>query len=1162
MNTGDSDSPSERASGSENGVAALPRQVVIVLFLLLAVVVASIPVVSMWRTVALPTTVSAPTSGTSGCPPDVTGSGSYRLRDLTLAPNREAADRVLLDWATPARCAGQPTRLEAARRAAAVDDEFVRRYAAWLWLLPLWACAWFYMRYERRPATRAERAAGWIHVLVVVILLALFLVDHLERGCLERLLTADGVRASCSILGLDTNSLVGARMLTQLQLSLLALIAVGIVLAAGISIRRECHAWRAGPDTRRQMARKAIEGRTFGKLIDHEHKGIVGHHADERCAVRTEAAGEPWVHQCAEEFVGLALSGGGIRSATFNLGLLQGLHRLDLLRHIDYVATVSGGGYIGGFWSRWLRQHATNGQPPEKPLQAPDEPFPDEVKASAKNLSGDTRVFESAEVRHIREFSKFLVPRTGVFDTEMWGAVVAWLASLVPALVGALSVLGLSLVGWLMLTFYLACPNAGARTLFAFVLTTAVLFGMECWWRTAPTSSIEPDSWKRVAWRSLLAIGLVSVLAWIGLGDWPVGTYRRDGQTWVGQWRPVLSSYEHWWGLVGISGYERALMFSPRLYEPSAIWILVAGVLLLFRFRGAFAPPTLGRRVRLSETDRTAMRLLGVSTLWALLATFWHIGINLRNFDLFYQAVTGAAGAGGLFALLRNWIGQSLAKPQKAGWWDRLKPYIPQVLAYLAVGLAWAALASALIMWGRDDWYQWYLAAVAMATVALLLLLVDPAEFGLHAFYRDRICRAYLGASRPIAKARPDRTQPDEVLVDTVADNRKTDFLDGDDVLLEDLLERPLHLVCCAANDLSGDHLATLSRGAQSAVLSRYGIAIGPHWATQPTVQLGSALTASAAAFNSNMGTVSMEVGPAVSFLMSALNLRLGLWVAGPQATRRAIPDRLLPGWLFYKEMFASTSADGPDVHLSDGAHFDNLGLYELVRRHCRYVIVSDCTADPEVAFDDFGNTARRIREDFGVEIAIDLDPLRPGPDGRAQQHAVVGTIDYGWFDKGIIVYVKPTLTGDEPPDTRQYKTRNATFPHESTGDQFYDEAQWESYRRLGVHSAREVFAFAERIARSGGRPREDIARVQAIFATAAQVWHPGPPGLLERVLQMSTRFAQLEEELKLGVKVPMVAELFPELEIGQLAFLGPRRARGLGPPVGERRLGVGHVMS
>ena len=55
------------------------------------------------------------------------------------------------------------------------------------------------------------------------------------------------------------------------------------------------------------------------------------------------------------------------------------------------------------------------------------------------------------------------------------------------------------------------------------------------------------------------------------------------------------------------------------------------------------------------------------------------------------------------------------------------------------------------------------------------------------------------------------------------------------------------------------------------------------------------------------------------------------------------------------------------DVHLSDGGHFENLAFYELVRRHCRYIIVSDCGADPGVAFDDLGNALRRIREDFGV---------------------------------------------------------------------------------------------------------------------------------------------------------------------------------------------------
>ena len=158
------------------------------------------------------------------------------------------------------------------------------------------------------------------------------------------------------------------------------------------------------------------------------------------------------------DYVGLALSGGGIRSATFNLGLLQGLHRFDLLKHVDYLATVSGGGYIGGFWSRWLK---------ENPGRVNSEPFPDEIKTSTKNFSGDTRVFESEEIRHIREFSNFLVPRTGISSIPRPGE--PWLRlfrASYPACSRHFRYSGLSLVAWLVLTFYFACPHPWARANF------------------------------------------------------------------------------------------------------------------------------------------------------------------------------------------------------------------------------------------------------------------------------------------------------------------------------------------------------------------------------------------------------------------------------------------------------------------------------------------------------------------------------------------------------------------------------------------------------------------------------------------------------------------------------------------------------------------------
>ena len=1065
------------------------------------------------------------------------------LSSLGLAASPGRAERILDDWAR-----STPSRLFAARQAVAIDDAFVPVYTWFLLSLALLACAAAYLGAPWRARLSRERWGPLAHTAgLVVATLALAAVDLAENRHLDRILESRVAGAG------PVHDLGTLRLLSQLKFTLLTVVALGVLLALGVGARRVWR-WRAGV-TPAAPAPGVMAG-SFTDVVREEQRGILGLGAQDVVAVgvRPEAAGEPWVHECREDLVGLALSGGGIRSATFNLGLLQGLHRLKLLRHVDYLATVSGGGYVGGFWSRWLAEKAPA---PE----AREEIFPDQFEEPDQSFSGDSRVFEAREVRHLREFGKFLVPRVGVFDTETWGAIVAVLASVGPAVVTALSVLGLSLITWLVLTFYLACPEPWARVLFAVGLTAVVLLAMEWWWVADPTGDHGPAHARRVALFSALALVLVGGLAWYGVPRWPTAVYGydRNGLQWV--WSPGGSAYDDWWRVLGIVAPDSALVVSPRLYEPSVMWAIAAGVLILFRFRGAFAPPSMSRRVLLPASDRTAMRLLGLATLWLTVATFWHIGLNLFRLDLVAPVAAGTAASGGLFALLRNWIGRNLARPHRASWWEWIKPYVPQVLAYVTVGLAWALTAGILIRWAHDDWLAWNGAAFAMGAVVLLVLLVDPAEFGMHAFYRDRIRRAYLGAADPQAYDDPRPVAPADglggaaaqagrALAEGVARNRQTDLRRNDDVPLARLPRRPLHLVCCAANDLGGDPLATLSRGARSAVLSRYGAVSGDRWASRPEIELGSALTASAAAFNSNMGSVSMRVGPAVSFLMCALNLRLGLWIPKPGGEPvGSIGERLFPGWLFYREMAAWTVSDGRDLHLSDGAHFENLGLYELVRRHCRFVIVSDCTADPDVAFDDFGNTARRIREDFGVEIDVDLDPLKPGAEGHARQHAVVGRIDYGRFDKGVLVYVKPTLTGDEPPDMRQYKTRNRAFPHESTGDQFYDEAQWESYRRLGVHTVREVFGAAERVPEGENRP-------QAVFAMVAEAWHPAPPGLVERILQMSTRFAQLEEELKVPLPAGMLREVFPEL-----ADLAPPPGRAPAFTQDDELANIGHLL-
>ena len=175
-------------------------------------------------------------------------------------------------------------------------------------------------------------------------------------------------------------------------------------------------------------------------------------------------------------------------------------------------------------------------------------------------------------------------------------------------------------------------------------------------------------------------------------------------------------------------------------------------------------------------------------------------------------------------------------------------------------------------------------------------------------------------------------------------------------------------------------------------------------------------------------------------------------------------------------------------MHLSDGGHFENLGLYEMIRRQCRYILVSDCGADPATTFAEFAHLQRLVRQDFGVEIDIDLDVLREGPNGLSGQHMAAGTIQYpgvGESNWGILIYLKPTLTGDEPEDVTQYRSSNKTFPHESTVDQFYDSAQWESYRQLGLHSILKGFQFRS------GYQKADISKAPRAFEAAAREWMP-----------------------------------------------------------------------
>jgi len=791
--------------------------------------------------------------------------------------------------------------------------------------------------------------------------------------------------------------------------------------------------------------------------------------------ISTGTVGEPWVAFTPKDRFGLALSGGGIRSATFNLGLLQSLDQLGVLPHVDYLATVSGGGYVGGFWSAWLQRR---GQPPG----AATTRFP---------KADDSGTGESAEVRHLREFSRFLLPSFRVFSTEFWGIVMTVLGGLLPSLASALAVLVLLWFAWVgLMSGLLGVTSPAEHAGIVLALLAGYLAGTEAVSRRSKPGrpKNEPNHWDDGGY----ALGALMACAVILAGSFWLRVMVHDIWPEARKAKPEMG-------------------FGPALVVAVATLALLTLRCLIARFMKSPEGVAL-----LAGIERAMTRVLMLAALMLALAGLWWLA-NLVKTAAHGIGITetGAATSTGLFLWVRKW----LSEPPKdtrggkvldtsLGW---LKRASPKILATLSWLLLFTLVGTGVEWWLETqgsalEYKFWRLPVGSVALVGLMILLFDLERMGMHELYRSRICRCYLGASN--LKARVDG-KPSEW--EQVESNRSTRERPNDDLTLSQLasIARPVHLVCTAANDIAGDPVGTLYRGAKSAVLSVHGISLGDQTAQLDDLRLSSALTASAAAFNSQMGRISMDLGPAVTFLMSAFNLRLGLWV--PHPGNRGRKWMQLPGYFFFRELLGLSSAEGQYLLLSDGNHFENFGLYELVRRHCRYIIVADCGADPEVAFDDLANVLRRLREDFGVEVELDVSPLNPGANGLAAQHAVVGTIHYnglGGMDKGTLVYIKPAITGEEPPDVLQYRTRNPAFPQESTANQFYDEPQWESYRRLGAHSGRITFAFLDQPEATA------LDSVDHIFRSARSYWHPMPENLNTRFVEMSARSAELEANL------------------------------------------------
>ncbi|MDG3003922.1 GMC oxidoreductase [Paludisphaera mucosa] len=832
-----------------------------------------------------------------------------------------------------------------------------------------------------------------------------------------------------------------------------------------------------------------------------------------------------------DDVTGLALSGGGVRSATFNLGVLQALARAKRLRRVDFLSTVSGGGYIGSFLGRAFDRLRRT---PVQGIGGRDyPPGPSHVEGALIHPG-------SPEIAWLRRQSNYLAP-AGAGDDRVNAAnyfrnfvsVHLVLGALFFALFGTMDAVRYKLLSP-VLAFTRLVAVGGGGTPIGHLLEG--IFG----------AFYSP--WFLVAEGILLLLVVP-----LGIGFWLVSQDRDErfqGPTLV--LLLLVAS-----GLIGLALYF-GLQTEPLLLGLSSLLAFVHVEMAWARGRR--------RQAALGAGDENTQRLrtrniltydLGFAMTLAAgalaLAVVDTIGYSLqqytarndayiRAFSTFFITIVGLVPLGrmlaGMFVPTRGPAVESSSSS---------RDFQAQVGAGLlaavlfAVPLILYSFAAHAAFQGGDSYWRGLIATVAALVVSAVLAhpraltFVNRSSFS--DMYAARLARAYLGASNPVRR-RPGSADVTEVIA-------------GDDVpTLKDYLPHemggPFHLINLTVNQtidfssLRGNR----DRKGESLAVSPIGMTVGTRWHSAWGADVGRAgaktLRTRVKPLNAGPGSdhpaldvtgeasgkVEMlslrewvalsgaAIGPGrgqstrlgTALLFGLANLRTGRWwdsglaLSGRRGfpalsfLRRlvyAVPRTFLTHTLLISEWLALYPGPwGRYWHVSDGGFFENMGGYELIRRRVPRIIVCDGSADPDYTMEGLGELIRKVRIDFDAYVEpftdAELDALVTGGDMPAAVRGRLGTIDElvpaavagstgpkrsrkhaalyrVRYDEetvatSLLLYLKTSLTGDEEVDVAEYKALHSDFPHESTANQFFDEAQWESYRSLGEHVAAGLF--------------------------------------------------------------------------------------------------------
>jgi hypothetical protein len=989
-----------------------------------------------------------------------------------------------------------------------------------------------------------------------------------------------------------------------------------------------------------------------------------------------------WLHTNGVRRSALCFSGGGIRSATYGLGVLQGLAGHQLLDKFDYLSTVSGGGYLGSWLSAWIhrkglkkvQERLDNPPPPASPLQ----PEPEAVK-------------------HLRAYSNYMSPKLGLLSADTWTLVAIffrnlllnWLV-LVPLILIALMVPRLAVVA--------ARYEAGdsLKLAFLFISIAAGIFSIIYIYANRPSladhylrddaraGSVFPNERKGQGWfllrclvpQLILAVCITTFYAWqhrkfddldfsrpfnalginglssstqvllafVGFGvvlhlfGWLFSYLYVRKFIWTEPFVAIIAG-----GLGGLFTYLIADKVFPNTNfnampgvegaQAVGFFICLAVPLFLLLFLLAVTLFVGLSSKYTSDADREWLARFGAwlliaSVAWSLISALVIFGPVMLLGTWRAIATMSVGTLSGIITLVLGRSSQTAAKNKGAdeggsGLSDlALTLAAPVFLAFILICLSlltsWLITQLVPLFTPPHSFFSTYferldrpgLLSILYHSPGRLLLLfilalaivaffasrfININKFSLHAAYRDRLIRAYMGASRNEQERKPNpftgldendnlqvqqlrtqlfhednmdleqmvqelKTRTDNVSqfilsrlskkamslinggtggVPFSQDARRYALLDDLNRIIQDesiyeadrfssvplteeiegllkqqpcvetlrlnrlLLEQayanvfapapmcmPLHIVNMTLNLVGGKNLAWQDRKAESFTVSAlhsgsycvgyrdsrlYGLNNN-----NQAISLGTASAISGAAASPNMGYYS---SPFVTFLLTLFNVRLGWWLGNPGeagADTFNLAGPTLAAYPIIAESLGMTDDQHPYVYLSDGGHFENFGVYEMVLRRCHVIVVSDGSADPQYAYEGLGNAISKVRVDLGVPIEFESYHILPHDDSdrdenvnedkppREHYYCAIGKIGYSQVDvrgdgrpaeDGLFIYIKASLSGTEPIDIYNYARSNRTFPHQSTADQMYGEAQFESYRTLGLHTLEQMLA-------------------------------------------------------------------------------------------------------